>query len=221
MREALVVECFEDDIDLLLVESPVGLLVAQRGTERLHLARVVSATDAKDDATAREDVSGGKVLRQAQRVPHRSDIEAATNLDVFRSVREVQCHEDGVGNAFSAFMLEVMFGHPEAVVAKAIHEIGHGLGLGQGGCEMRVRVTSLVDRRPAIADVVEVGMTSVQAVKLGDHREVWPLCQPGPDGMMGIDETPGVPACLAVKSIRAARVAAGSSRRAALSPAPK
>ena len=70
----------------------------------------------------------------------------------------MQCHENGVGNALGAFMLEVVFGHPEAVVAKAIHEFGHGLGLAQGGCEMRVRVTSLVDRRPAIADVVEVGM---------------------------------------------------------------
>ena len=136
---------------------------------------------AKDDAAAREDVNGGEVLCQPQRVPHRSDIEAATNLDVFRSVREVQCHKDGVGNAFSAFALEVMLGHPETVVAKAIHERGHGLGLAQRSCEVGVRVTPLVDRRSAITDVVEVGMTGIEAVKLGDHREFSVLYQPAPD----------------------------------------
>src|SRR5215475_2012248 len=54
IREALVVEGFEDDIDLL---------VAQWGAERFYLARVVAATDAKDDAAAGEDVNGGEVLR--------------------------------------------------------------------------------------------------------------------------------------------------------------
>jgi hypothetical protein len=142
---------------------------------------VVAATDAKDDAAAGEDVSGSEVLRQPQRMPHRSDIEAATNLDVFRSVREVQCHKDGVGNAFSAFALEVMLGHPETVVAKAIHERGHGLGLAQRSCKVRVRVTPLVDGRPAITDVVEVGMTGIEAVKLGDHREFSVPNQPGPN----------------------------------------
>src|SRR5262249_36927203 len=104
-------------------------------------------------------------------MPHRSDIEATTNLDVFRSVREVQCHKDDVGNAFSPSALEVMLGHPETVVAKAIHERGHGLGLAQCSCEVGVRVTPLVDGRSAIPDVVEVGMTGIEAVKLGDHRE--------------------------------------------------
>ena len=69
MREALVVEGFEDDIDLLLKERPVGLLVAQWGAERFYLARVVAATDAKDDAAAGEDVSGSEVLCQPQRMP--------------------------------------------------------------------------------------------------------------------------------------------------------
>src|SRR5262249_36345501 len=131
IREALAVEGFEDDIDLLLEERPVGLLVAQWGAERFYLARVVTATDAKDDAAACEDVSGSEVLRQPQRMPHRSDIEAATNLDVFRSVREVQCHKDGVGNASSAFGVEVMLAHQKTVVAKAIQGGGYGLGFAQ------------------------------------------------------------------------------------------
>src|SRR5215510_14866452 len=82
---------------------------------------------------------------------------------------------------FSAFALEVMLGHPETVVAKAIHERGHGLGLAQRSCKVRVRVTPLVDGRSAITDVVEVGMTGIEAVKLGDHREFSVPYQPGPD----------------------------------------
>src|SRR5262249_19236186 len=132
-------------------------------------------------AAAGEDVNGSEVLRQPQRVPHRSDIEAATDLEVFRSVREVQCHKDGVGNAFRAFALEVMLGHPETVVAKGIHERGHGLGLAQRSCKVHVRVTPVVDGRSAITDVVEVGMTGIEAVNLGDHREFSVLYQSGPN----------------------------------------
>src|SRR6516165_342204 len=68
MRKALIVEGIEDDIDLLLEERPIGLLVAERGAERLYLARVVAATHPKDDAAAGEDVNDGEVLRQPQRV---------------------------------------------------------------------------------------------------------------------------------------------------------
>src|SRR5262249_31067377 len=46
-----------------------------------------------------------------------------------------------------------------------------GLGLAQRSCEVGVRVTPLVDGRSAITDVVEIGMTGIEAVKLGDHRE--------------------------------------------------
>src|SRR5262249_17570777 len=181
IRRALFVEGIEDDIALLLKERPVGLLVAQWGAERFHLARVVAATDAKDDAAAGEDVSGSEVLRQPQRMPHRSNIEAATNFDVFRSVREVQCNKDGVGNAFSAFALEVMLGHPETVVARAIEGRGRGLGFAQRSGRGGVGVPPLVEGRPAITDVVEVGMTGIEAVKLGDHREFSVPYQLGPN----------------------------------------
>src|SRR5262249_23624351 len=62
-----------------------------------------------------------------------------------------------------------------------IHERGHGLGLAQRSCKVRVRVTPLVDGRPAITDVVEVGMTGIEAVKLGDHCEFSVPYQPWPD----------------------------------------
>ena len=34
---------------------------------------------------------------------------------------------------------------------------------------VRVGITPLVDGRPSIADIVQVGMTGKKAVKLGDH----------------------------------------------------
>src|SRR6516164_762417 len=74
-----------------------------------------------------------------------------------------------------------MLRHPETVVAKAIHQRGHGLGLAQCSCEVGVRITPLVDGRSAIPDVVEVGMTGIEAVKLGDHREFSVPYQPRPD----------------------------------------
>src|SRR5262249_56003461 len=109
------------------------------------------------------------------------EMEGGTGFGVFGSVGEVEWHKDGVGDAFSAFALEVMLGHPETVVAEAIHERGHGLGLAQRSCKVRVRVTPLVDGRSAITDVVEVGMTGIEAVKLGDHREFSVPHQPAPD----------------------------------------
>ena len=111
------------------------------------------------------------VLGQPQRVPHRRDVETAADLEVLRAVREVQRHQEIVGNALRAFALEVMLGHPEAVVAEAVHELGHGLGLAQRRRQVRIREAPVVDGRAAIADVVEVGMAGIKAVELGDHGE--------------------------------------------------
>ena len=81
VREALLVERLEDDVDLLLEQLAVGLLVEQRRAEGLHLARVVAAADAEGDAPAGQDVGRGVVLGEPQRVPHRRDVEAAAELD--------------------------------------------------------------------------------------------------------------------------------------------
>src|SRR5205823_12218786 len=43
MREALVVEGLEDDLDLLLEQFAVGRLIEQRRAEGLDLARVIAA----------------------------------------------------------------------------------------------------------------------------------------------------------------------------------
>jgi hypothetical protein len=57
------------------------------------------------------------ILGQAQRVPHRRDVEATADLNGARAMREVHRHHEIVGNAFRALALKMMLGHPEAVVA--------------------------------------------------------------------------------------------------------
>ena len=169
VREALLVERLEDDVDLLLEQLAVCVLVDERRAEGLDFAGVIAAAHAEYDAPAGQNVGDGVILGHAQRMPHGRDVEAAADLDVFRAVREVHAHQDVVGDALGALALEMVLGHPEAVVAEPVHQHRHGLGLGQRGREMRVRITPRVDGRAAVADVVEIGVAGVEAVELGDH----------------------------------------------------
>src|SRR5437667_12788463 len=121
MRKGALVERFENDLDLLLEQLPVGVLIEQRRAEGLDLARVVAAPDAEDDPAPGQPVDGGVVLGHPQRVPHRRDVEAATDLDVLRDVPEVQGQQQDVRDALVPFALEVMLGQPEGVVAPPIH----------------------------------------------------------------------------------------------------
>jgi len=169
VRKAFLVECLEDDVDLLFEQLAVRLLVEERRAKGLDLTGVIAAPDPEHDAPAGEDVGDGVILGHAQRMPHGRDVEAAADLDVLRAVREVHAHQDVVGDALGAFALEMVLGHPEAVVAELIHQHGHRLGLGQRARKMRIRIAPFVDRRAAVADVVEVGVAGVEAVELGDH----------------------------------------------------
>ena len=58
-----------------------------------------------------------------------------------RHVRQVHRHHQDVGDALVAFMLEVVFGHPERVVAQAVHQLRHGLRLIEDGtrCSLEKR----------------------------------------------------------------------------------
>src|ERR1700730_10147495 len=82
----------------------------------------------------------------------------------------MHCHQDGVGDALGAFALEVMLGHPEAVVAEPVHQLGHRFCLAKGAGEMGVRKAPLIDWRAAITEVVEVGVAGKKAVELADHE---------------------------------------------------
>ena len=133
VREALVVERLEDDVDLLLEQLAVGRLVEQRRAEGLDLAGVIAAPDAKGDAAAGQDVGRRIILGQPQRVPHRRDVEAAADLDALRHMRQVQRRHQHVRDALVAFVLEMVLGHPEGVVAEPVHQLRHRLGLVEDG----------------------------------------------------------------------------------------
>src|SRR6185295_20196836 len=91
VRKGLLVEGFEDDVDLLLEQLTVGLLVTQGCAERLDLACVIAATDAEHDSAASQDIGGRIVLREPQRMPHRRNVETAANFDLLCTISQMHC----------------------------------------------------------------------------------------------------------------------------------
>ena len=71
----------------------------------------------------------GEVLRQAQRMPHRRDVEAAADPQPLRHMRQVHRQHQDVGHALVALVLEVVLGQPERVEAQRVHLLGDGLRL--------------------------------------------------------------------------------------------
>jgi hypothetical protein len=82
MREGFVREGLEQDLDAFLEHFAVGVLVDQRRAEGLNLAGVVAAPDTENDPPAGQDVDHRVILGEPQRVPHRHDVEAASDLEV-------------------------------------------------------------------------------------------------------------------------------------------
>ena len=65
VRERLLVEGLEDDIDLLFEEVSVGLLVKEWVAEHLDLACVVAPAHPKDHPAPGQHVGGGVVLSKS------------------------------------------------------------------------------------------------------------------------------------------------------------
>ena len=169
MRERLVVERLEDDVDLLFEELAVGRLIEQRRAEGFDLAGVIAPPDAEDDPAAGQDVGGGIILDEAQRVPHRGDVEAAAELDVPGQVCQVQRRHQDIGDALVAFVLEMMLGHPEGVVAQPIHQLRHRLGLVEDRRQLFVGKPAVVHRGAGIAGILHVDVPGKQTVEFGNH----------------------------------------------------
>ena len=177
VAEALVVEGLEDDLDLFLEQFAVGVLVQQRRAEGFDLARVVAARDAEHDAAVGEDVGHRVVFSQAQRMPHGRHVEAAADVHVLGDVRQVQRHQQHVGDALGALVLEVVLRHPEGREAKLVHGARDGLRLPQRRGQVGVAVAPLVYRDAAVADVLDIGMAGEQAVEFGDHGRSSGYCR--------------------------------------------
>ena len=83
------VESLEYYVYLLLEQLPVGRLIQQWVSKGLNFPGVVASADAKNNPPAGQDIRGGIVLSQTQRMPHGSDVERTAQLDVFGQVSQV------------------------------------------------------------------------------------------------------------------------------------
>ena len=119
--EGVLVEALEQQLELLLEQLAIGLGVDERRAEGFHLAGVIAAADAHDDAPVGHDVGHGVVLGQADRMPHRQHVEGAAELEPLGLGGEPQPELDQVGQALVAFALEVVLGRPQHVVAEPVH----------------------------------------------------------------------------------------------------
>ena len=120
-------------------------------------------------------------------MPHRRNVEAAAYLDVPGQVREVDGYHQYVGDALIALGLEVVFGHPEGVVAEPVHGLGDIGCLVIRGYKVVVVETAVVDGGSGIADVSHVNVARVEAVEFGYH-----FCSPGWDGVCSISSMVGM-----------------------------
>ena len=175
MRERLVVERLEQDLYLLLEQLAVLFLAEHRRAERLDLARVVAAPNSEDHPATGQDVGGGVVLSEPQRVPHWSDVETAAELDLLGKVRQVHTQLEDVRDALVALRLEVVLRHPEIVVAKLVLENAHGLRLVEDGSEPFVGVEPVIGGSGRETDVLEIYVSCEQASEFVNHG-VLPSC---------------------------------------------
>src|SRR3990172_599943 len=77
---------------------------------------VPPAPPAEAGAPAGEDVGGGEILRQPERVPHGGDVEAAPDAQSPRQMGQVDGDHQDIRNALVALVLEVVLGQPKGVV---------------------------------------------------------------------------------------------------------
>ena len=131
VRERFLAERFQDDLHLLLEELAVGLGVQHRVAEGLDLPRVVAASDAEDEPALREDVGGGVVLGEPERMPGGDDVEGAADLDALRAMGEVHGQHRDIGDALVPFVLEVVLGEPQGLIAQGVGGAGERLGGGE------------------------------------------------------------------------------------------
>src|SRR5262245_15480802 len=102
-------------------------------------------------------------------MPHWGDIEPAPEPQPSRHMRQMYRQHQHIGDALVAFVLKVVFGRPESVVAQTIHKLRHGLRFVEDRHEMLVGKAAVVDGRSSVSDVVYVDMACIQTIEFGNH----------------------------------------------------
>ena len=130
---------------------------------------MIASANAEDHPPLGQDIGHRVVLGESQRVPHGRNVEAAADLNPLGHMGEVHSIQQEIGDALIAFRLEMVFCHPEAIIAQPIQRFGDGFGFRKDGDEILVREPTVVDGRAAIPDVVHINVSGKAAVKMGDH----------------------------------------------------
>ena len=180
MREAVAVEGLEQDFHLFLEQLAVGGLVLQRTAEGFYLAGVVATANTEHGASLGQDVGDRVVLRQAERVPHRRDVEAAADLQFFGDVRKMHREHEQVGQNLVAFALKVVFGQPQRIPAEPVHLPGYGFGLLEDADELIVGEVALIGGRGILPHVRHVDMARIDGHEFADHVASWSNGLSGP-----------------------------------------
>ena len=131
---------------------------------------MIAATDPHDDAPVGDDVRHRVVLGKADRVPHRQNIEGATELEPLGLRGEPQSELDQVGQALVTLALEVMLGRPQHVIAESVHQLCDVAGRGEDLPQPFGGVASFISGRAGPADVVELDLSDIEHVEVSDHR---------------------------------------------------
>src|SRR6516162_4454073 len=83
-----------------------------------------------------------------------------------------------VWQALIAFVLEMVLGKPQRVVAALVHHLGDRFGLVEDRGELVVRITPVVGRSGVLPVVGDVDVTGIHRHEFVDHR----LSSPGKGG---------------------------------------
>ncbi len=171
VRERLALERLEQDVDALFEDLAVGVLVGQRRAEGLDLAGVIAAGDAKDHPPAAEDVGHRVVFGEAQRVPHRHDVEAAADLQVL-GLTLTRCiaiiSRFGISSVPSGW--KWCSAIQNVLKPRSSMHLAYFTTLCSALGQLLLRIAALVDRRAGVAEVLHVGGAVVGAVEFRDHR---------------------------------------------------
>src|SRR6516162_1072320 len=84
-------------------------------------------------------------------------------------MRQMHGAHQNVRQALVAFVLEMMLGEPQRVVAALVHRLGDRFGLVEDRSELVVRITPIVRRGGILIMVGDVDMTGIHRHEFVDH----------------------------------------------------
>ena len=102
-------------------------------------------------------------------MPHRQHVECAAGFQSFGLGSEPQAKLHQIRQALVAFMLEMVLGRPQRVVAEIVHHASHVARGKEHLAEAFVRIAPVIRRRTVDADIVQVDLADIKDVEAFDH----------------------------------------------------